>query len=279
MADNTTQSPAPRTAVLGVVPMAMIGCAAGIAEVTCNQPLIYCKNCIQTGTPINFNPKFMYRGYGVNVGSVAPITAFQVAASGAIYHALFASGKIDQGAPPTPLELGVSALLAGGLSGTLSGPSETIILQQQQTGVGAGATFKDMYARAGLKGLFRGTQFAMGREAIYTAGYMALGPLFMDKARESGLPDVTARLVGGIIAGITAAVLSHPFDTLKTFYQNDFEHKQLPNFRAAVNHGSLFKGLVPRMGRLVVGTVVISNINDVLTRQYVQYQSEKPQVV
>jgi hypothetical protein len=142
---------APKTTVVGVVPMAVIGCAAGIAEVTCNQPLIYMKNCIQTGNPINFNPKYMYRGYGVNVGSVAPITAFQIAASGTIYHTLFARTKADPTSPPTPFELGFSALLAGGLSGTLSGPSESIILQQQ-TGLGAGATLSAMYQKLASEG-------------------------------------------------------------------------------------------------------------------------------
>jgi hypothetical protein len=217
----------------------------------------------------------MYRGYGVNVGSVAPITAFQVAASGVFYRTLFGNSKTDKTAPAAPVELAVSALLAGCLSGTLSGPSETIILQQQQTGAGAMDTLRTMMSRAGIKGLFRGTQFAMCREAIYTAGYMALGPSFMDIARNQGLPDVSARLAGGIAAGIIAAVLSHPFDTLKTFYQNDFEHKKLPNFKAAFNSGSLFKGLLPRTGRLVVGTVVISNINDVLTRQYLSYTAKQ----
>jgi hypothetical protein len=97
-------------------------------------------------------------------------------------------------------------------------------------------------------------------------------------AREAGVPDVTARLVGGIAAGILASVLTQPADTLKTLYQNDFDHTKIKNLSAAVKQGSLFKGLLPRMGRLVVGTVVISNINDILTKRYIEYetQSNKP---
>eukprot|EP00461_Guttulinopsis_vulgaris_P004543 UN04545 len=164
--------------------------------------------------------------------------------------------------------MGVSALFAGFLSGSLSGPSESVILQQQQTGKNAMDTFKDMYARAGIKGIFRGTQFAMAREAIYTAGYMALGPMIIEKAKAQGFDAFTAGLIGGIAAGITAAFVSHPCDTLKTFYQNDFEHKNLPNLKAAIAHGNLFKGLVPRMTRLTIGTVIIANTNQFLTTQY-----------
>lgn len=228
----------------------------------------YAKNCIQTGMKIQLNPLVAFRGYGVNFASVAPITAFQVGATSAFYKTLF---NPKEGQAPTPFQTAISALCAGFLSGSLSGPSESIILQQQQTGKGAGATYRDMVARAGVKGLFRGTQFAMAREAIYTAGYMALGPTCIDQARDMGLSDFTARLAGGIVAGVTAAVVSHPCDTLKTFYQNDFEGKQLPNLKAAINHGNLFKGLLPRMTRLTIGTVIIANTNDVLTRGYMKH--------
>lgn len=61
---------------------------------------------------------------------------------------------------------------------------------------------------------------AMGREALFTAGYLGLVPSMSRYAREShGLGDEASRVVGAIGGGVIVGTLSHPFDTVKTCQQ------------------------------------------------------------
>lgn len=83
----------------------------------------------------------------MNAGSLAPITAVQVSATSALFKAIFERPDHKE---PTPFEKAACAVGAGALSGTISGPSESVIVQQQQTGKGPGETFRDMKNTAGM---------------------------------------------------------------------------------------------------------------------------------
>lgn len=230
----------------------LIGAIAGVLEVTVNQPLIFFKNALQTKMAIPKNPLTWYRGYAVNAGSLAPITAIQVAASGLYYDLLFApkvspttssSAAVSAAATASPslFANATSAMLAGMTSGLVSGPAESVILQQQFTGANAVDTLKRMAAEAGARSVYRGTSYAMFRDGVFTAGFMALGPFLSRSFRplfaaKSGKPaagadgpvtvsaagELAARLLGGSTAGVVAAVATHPADTIKTRYQSDF---------------------------------------------------------
>lgn len=60
---------------------AAIGAFAGTVEVTTLQPIIFVKYAVQEGRALPRNPLHYYRGFGVNVGTFAPITATQFGAS------------------------------------------------------------------------------------------------------------------------------------------------------------------------------------------------------
>lgn len=61
---------------------------------------------------------------------------------------------------------------------------------------------------------------AMGREALFTAGYLGIVPSLSRYAREAhGLGEEASRVLGAVGGGVLVGTLSHPFDTIKTCQQ------------------------------------------------------------
>ena len=82
----------------------------------------------------------------------------------------------------------------------------------------------------GVSGLFRGLVTSCGREGLFTAGYLGLGPVLSERLRTAyGLQKKVSDLVGASCAGVIAATLSHPLDTIKTCMQGDVERKTCPS--------------------------------------------------
>jgi hypothetical protein len=184
--------------------------------------------------------------------------------------------------PSTLIENATSAMLAGMTSGLVSGPAESVILQQQFTGASAIPTFKRMAGEAGALSVYRGTPYAMFRDGVFTAGFMALGPflsaqfktLFADKdGSVSSSGEVGSRLLGGATAGVIAAVATHPADTIKTRFQSDFRGQTYPSLRAVCAEGGLFKGLSARGLRVIIGVCIISNFTDIARQKAREWQS------
>ena len=63
---------------------ALVGIAAGIADITCIQWAYYLKNARQQRLPLTLNPRILYRGYVANCGNIAAGTSFQFATAGAL---------------------------------------------------------------------------------------------------------------------------------------------------------------------------------------------------
>ena len=63
---------------------ALVGIAAGIADITCIQWAYYLKNARQQRLPLTLNPRLLYRGYVANCGNIAAGTSFQFATAGAL---------------------------------------------------------------------------------------------------------------------------------------------------------------------------------------------------
>lgn len=61
-----------------------VGATAGAIEITLQQPTIALKNAMQTGAPLPRSIPALYRGLGVNVASIAPITAVQFSLTAAL---------------------------------------------------------------------------------------------------------------------------------------------------------------------------------------------------
>lgn len=189
-----------------------VGATAGTIEVTLLQPMLYCKNATQQGLPLTLNPFVLYRGLTVSVINMASLTALQFPLSS------FSAGVITGGAerPLTDVEEVAAGFCGGVMSGFLCAPMELVLIQQQRFGGSLLATPFRLMRDVGPLTLFRGLSTSCGREGIFTAGYLGLGPAFGKALREKADMDpVQSKMAGAIGAGVVCATLSHPMDTVK----------------------------------------------------------------
>lgn len=116
---------------------------------------------------------------------------------------------------------------------------------------------------------YRGFWLAAGREAIFTAGYLGVAPIFADIVAEAvsqgeEKTPAWARTTGSAIAGVLAGTLSHCFDTIKTAVQGAEKgepHETIAATRHLMRNGggikALYSGLFPRALRITIGVVVL----------------------
>jgi hypothetical protein len=175
----------------------------------------------------------------------------------------------------------LSGFLAGAVSATVSSPAELIMLWQQNKGTNILTTTREIMAQSPLR-IYRGFIPTAARDGGLSVGYLALAetirvgfvaPLF---PQDSNLPPA---ILSGIIAGVFAAIVTHPFDTLKTDLQADITKQRFNGLFTALawrmkstssggsgRWTSLYKGFEPRAVRVISGVTIMSIIKDLLTR-------------
>jgi len=198
-----------------------LGVAVGTVEVSILQPMLYCKNATQQGLPLSVNPRLLYRGVSMSIINMSIITGAQFPLTGLC-------SKLVSGGASRPLSSAEkiwAGFMGGALSGFLCAPMELVMIQQQRHGGSLVHQTRRVLGEFGVSGLFRGLFCACGREGLFTAGYLGLGPVFADSLRDGGyIGNVqVASFVGAAGAGCIAATLSHPLDTVKTCMQGDVE--------------------------------------------------------
>lgn len=73
------------------------------------------------------------------------------------------------------------------------------------------ATPTKILAERGATGLFRGTVTSVGREGVFTLGYLGVGPALQGICKKDlGLGPAPAAIAGAVGGGVLASVLSHP---------------------------------------------------------------------
>ncbi|KAG2799172.1 hypothetical protein PC118_g20763 [Phytophthora cactorum] len=226
-----------------------VGSIAGMAEVMLQQPTVAIKNAVQQGRPISWSVPALYRGLGVSLASIAPISAIQFAANGRLLRGLTAPGV----APSDQTKL-LCATLSGVASTGLSAPAELIMTLQQNNGKSFGATVKEVARQHGVVRLLRGFSATTVRDSMWCAGYLALGPVFTremhtlspttfgDEDTATTAQKASASIAGCVTAGIISVAATQPVDTVKTVMQGGFL--------------AFYRGIVPRGCRLV-GAVLI----------------------
>lgn len=190
-----------------------VGIVGGCTETLILMPVLTWKFCAQEGRPY---PQFpgMYRGVFVQASSVAPLTAMQMLTNGLLERLL--TGGLRQ---PSDAEVVGCALGAGAASAALYGPVDMTMIHQQKLGMSPLRTVAHLAREHGITSLWRGVLSTAGREAIYTAGYLALAPVFTARLmRQSGWEDsyFASAVIGSMAAGVIANTASHPIDTVKT---------------------------------------------------------------
>ena len=250
-----------------------VGIFGGCVETAALMPVLTWKFCLQEGRPYPAFPG-MYRGVCVLAGSVAPLTGMQM-----FFNGIFESWCTKGNRPTSDSETIGCALGAGAVSASLYGPVEMTAIHQQKLGVGPLQTVLHLARTHGLTSIWRGVVPTAWREAIYTAGYLGLAPVFTAKLmKQPGWEDsfFTSAVIGSMGAGVLANLASHPIDTAKTVVQADVTGTQYRGMLQALpllwRDGGLlglYKGGLPRTVRTCGAFFIVSTIRE----QAIQYKA------
>ena len=244
----------------------ILGVVCGCVEVSIMQPTLYCKNASQQGLQWSFNPKLLYRGIGVSIANMGLVTGIQFPLSGACA-SLFKKGEERELRSSEQITAG---FIGGALSGLVCAPLEHTMIQQQRTGMSLFATPGYLIKQLGPLGPWRGLSMTSGREGLYTAGYLGIGPVLTDYLqKESGYSPYASKAVGAIIAGVVGSTLSHPMDTIKTCMQGDVSRKIYPTVTTTCANllreggvARMSRGWTWRCGRMIGAVFIISETQE-----------------
>jgi len=211
-----------------------VGAVGGSLETVLQMPILTFKFTKQSGRPMPTTLKGWYRGVFVQAGTVAPITAIQVMLNG-VLGGLMLRGEARE---LTDGEKMLTSAGAGALSAAVYTPVDLTTIQQQKLGLNPSQTVRHLVDTHGARSLFRGFQSCALREAIYTAGYLGLGPV-LTVAIANRVPffddkPFAAALLGACVAGVSAGLLTHPVDTAKTCLQSDMVGEKWTSARQAI---------------------------------------------
>ena len=256
--------------VLSAPENAVLGCAAGTIEVTILQPMLYLKNATQQGLPLTLDPRLLYRGLFASVMNMSILTGLQFPLTGLVSSAI--TGGADRRL--TDGEMIGSGFLGGALSGFACGPMELVMIQQQRFGGSIVEAPKRILAEhGGTRALFRSVSMACGREGLFTAGYLGIGPVLSRRlVEDAGMSPAVGDVAGAVGAGVIAASLSHPMDTIKTCMQGDLAGKRYGGVAKTAatlykeaGAGAFFRGWAWRTGRMICAVFIMGQCKKQLT--------------
>lgn len=249
---------------------AQVGIAAGIIEVTILQPMLYWKNATQQKLQLTMNLRTVYRGLGMSITNMGILTGLQFPLSNAVAMAFTGGAKRTL----SNFESIASSFTGGLISGVMCCPMELVMVQQQRFGGSILNTPARLVSTHGISILSRGLITSCGREALFTAGYMGIGPAISKeiRARNDSVSAYSAKLMGAGCAGIIAATLSHPLDTIKTCMQGDIERKKFGSFtetaRTLFSEGGFkrfYSGWSWRTGRMMCAVYIMGECKTILS--------------
>lgn len=239
-----------------------IGLATGAIDVSTTQWVLYCKNASQQGLPLTMNPRILYRGYTMSLTNMMVLSGLQFPLTG------LAAGVMTGGTTRklSDMEEIGSGFIGGVLSGFICAPMELVMIQQQRYGSALFATPGKIIADNGVGTLFsRGLAMSCGREGVFTAGMLGLGPTLRRQAEEAGYAKANAAMLGALGGGVVVATLSHPMDTIKTCQQGDVAGETYGSVVATAKTlyekqgiGSFFRGYFYRTGRMICAVFLLN---------------------
>jgi len=262
----------------------IIGGLSGTIEVLIQQPHVAWKNALQEKRPFTLNPRFLYRGVIINASSIAPITAVQFVVNGSLSSFLSNNDK----RPLTDIERLTVAAIAGAASALVSTPAELFMIQQQRSGNSLMKTGSSILKSHGLFTFYKGLIPTAIRESLFTCGYLGLGPVIKEQLIEN-VPNtfkdypIAASFLGSIVAGLLAAALTQPADTVKTRLQADVNPPEKTVYKTPLQAARLiwqkesfatfFSGLVPRGLRMIGAVFILGLSKDILTDMAIKRRS------
>jgi len=250
----------------------LVGAFAGCVEVTAMQPTIAMKNALQERRPLPVSPVALYRGYAVNISTVAPLTAFQFGAT-SMYREMF---KTAFGRSPKREEVVACAAAGGATAAIVACPAELIVVQQQRAGISAGEAYNRVVGGHGATGLYRGLVATALRDGLVCSAMLGLCPVIVEelnKFESAGSLNRTTKLaIGSAVAGIAGTIVSMPFDSAKTLQQAYLDTKYNPEYttvRSTMEKiwsegglGGVYSGTAPRGFRIVCAAFILNSVKD-----------------
>ncbi|UNE35624.1 hypothetical protein KG892_01205 [Vermiphilus pyriformis] len=247
----------------------LIGALTGGAEVSVNQPLVRIKIMLQQGLPINretLNLSTLYRGYGVNVGSMIPITAVQMGVNSGLSNWYYTDHTATSAS-----QVGI-AFIAGATSALVSSPAENIMTKQQGTKENIISTIHSVVKTKGAKNLIRGLVPTMARDGGFVVAYLPL----KDIIKQYALPELhnntwekIADIGCGVTAGVIGAIATHPADTIKTVMQSYDKNmkKAFEDIYKTQGLSGLYNGLSARGLRVILAVPLMNQVASYLNRK------------
>lgn len=246
-----------------------IGCAIGITDAYITHPLWAAKTLVQQGKPLTANWRVLFRGVGVHAASSVPLDAIQTAASRIFMEnrSFFAHSRWDDSSNATKRI--ASGLLGGGIGALISSPSEMIMIRQAEKGEKACKAIKGLWSEGKLGRFYKGFLPTLGRDSLFCCGFFAGVPILTRKFENEDVHPAFATIAAGIISGSITAVISQPFDTVKTLVQS--EKSLTPRKAVQVIYQErgiegMFSGLLFRMARVTLGVLILGTMNDSLEK-------------
>ncbi len=240
-----------------------LGLLAGAIEVTLLQPILYCKNTVQQNIKITLNPRVMYRGLSVSILNMSICTGIQFPLTSMITKTI-TGGKARR---LTSSEQLIASFSGGFLSGVVGGPLELILIQQQRFGGNILKVPATLVKNFGPTVIGRAMHLCSGREGLWCAGYLGITPVLSRYLNEvHNVKETTAKIYASVVAGLIAAPLSHPLDTMKTGMQGDVQRTKygstMETYRRMYDKEGgprrFFNGLFFRAFRMVLGIYIIN---------------------
>ena len=239
------------------------GAIAAITEVCVSHPLFTLKNRIQCGYPLSFKPQVLYRGVLGNATSMIPLVALQVSISDFLIKTIAIGFEIKNEAKQF-----TASFIAGVLSSIIAVPTELILVQQQRLSKNFLFTGKLCVNNYGVLKMYTGFLGTAIRTGFVSAGFLALTPQFKTQIIPFFEKEKIASLIAGGGAGLITALLSHPFDTIKTLQQAKIAESTLSFVKTArdlfkkESYFDFFKGFSARATRVSAATIILAETTE-----------------
>ena len=174
--------------------------------------------------------------------------------------------------------------VAGALSGLISGPAELVMIRQQLSGRSLTGELRHLVGAHGPRVLGSGLGLSMGRDGLYTCGYLGLTPVFQELLEPRFEEGSSAPFLGaGIAAGVLSALMTHPVDTVKTVVQTRCVPgakvpEGAPTSAAGVTAelwakggvAEFYSGILPRSFRLITAVFILNMSKDELEKRWLE---------
>lgn len=248
----------------------LIGAGAGATVPLLLEPLVYFKNCYQQQKPIASNPRIWYRGLFINMTGIAPTLATQNMIFSVVQEHLDGTSFHNN-------KNSIAALSAGLGSSPITCVRELLIIQQQNCGGNAYRLLSSFISKHGYKKLLSGLTPVTIRNMTHATSLFAATPAIKEALNNQGFNHSAQNLMAPIAAGAASAVITQPFDTIKTqmqarvdgttmkqaflhLYNSKNSYQQVRGLRG------LYLGLLPRVINTTAAITIASNAKDYISR-------------